>query len=69
MKYKTITTKIIKFKDLSEVVLDEIWCSPNPLFWIKVPKTIKEVKEMPEWNAVCREEDFTPGEWILVERD
>lgn len=68
MEFKTKTIKIIKLKDLSPAILNEIWITPNTIFWAKVPKTIKEVEEFPEWNAICREADFTPGEFILLER-
>jgi len=68
MKFKTITTKVIKLNELSQAVLDEIWPKGEPLFWVKVPKSIKEVENNPEWNNVCKEADFSPGEYILIEK-
>jgi hypothetical protein len=37
------------------------------LFWVKIPSTVKELKESPLWGNLCKEEDFKAGEYLLIE--
>lgn len=68
LKIKSITTKIIMASDLPQTIFEEIAPeNPTLLFWTKVPKTIKEVRDFPEWHELCKSEDLVPGERILIQ--
>jgi len=70
MKIKTITTKLISFVSLSEDIQQELLpesISNNCLFWAKVPSTVTELDLSPMWADFCKQQDFKPAEFILIE--
>lgn len=66
---KELKVKIVPFSRLSLVIRDEIGPEAinGTLFWCKSPSTFDELEAQPFWANYCRENDFTPGEQLLIE--
>lgn len=72
MSFKKLEVNIIRWKDLSDAIKDELsdsGSSPKKgfLFWVKVPSTAREIEAAPNWLDYCRTQDIQPGTKVLVE--